>query len=223
MTTTTETAGRCQVCNSTFSKRPMLRHLAECAYPAGKNIAAVTQVRVDVPRSPYWLDLDVKANAPLQELDDFLRAIWLDCCDHLSSFEVGPVRYVGAMPDGYFRLDRGQRGMDTRVSVALPPPGSEFKYEYDFGSTTELRLKVIAQRHAPSRREGVRLLARNDAPVWTCGGCAESATSICTECLEEDVFLCDAHAEEHECGEEAMAPVVNSPRMGVCGYTGGAD
>ena len=25
----------------------------------------------------------------------------------------------------------------------------------------------------------------------------------------------------HDCGEEAILPVVNSPRMGVCGYTGG--
>jgi len=39
---------------------------------------------------------------------------------------------------------------------------------------------------------------------------------------ESDAFFCDAHADEHRCdGEEAILPIVNSPRMGVCGYTGG--
>jgi hypothetical protein len=41
---------------------------------------------------------------------------------------------------------------------------------------------------------------------------------------QENPFYCGAHAEseEHECGEEALLPVVNSPRMGMCGYTGAA-
>ena len=36
----------------------------------------------------------------------------------------------------------------------------------------------------------------------------------------EDPFLCEVHTEKHDCGEEALLPVVNSPRMGMCGYTG---
>jgi hypothetical protein len=81
----------------------------------------------------------------------------------------------------------------------------------------------MAHRHAPSRRDVVRLLARNDAPVWTCTECDNAAVSLCSYCIDEDdTFLCEAHAEDHECGEEAMLPVVNSPRMGVCGYSGGA-
>jgi hypothetical protein len=96
-------------------------------------------------------------------------------------------------------------------------------YAYDYGSTTVLRLKVVAQHHAPSRRDAVRLLARNDAPVWSCTECDDPATSLCAYCrYEGPAFLCEAHVDDHECGDEAMLPVVNSPRMGVCGYTGGA-
>jgi hypothetical protein len=219
---TTESMGSCSICGAALSKRQMVRHLEACAFPGGKNLAAVTQIRVDVPGTPFWLDLDVKTNATLHHLDDFLRAIWLECCDHLSAFEVDKVRYMVAREDGFFRPPPSQRSMNTRVSASLPPAGSVFSYEYDFGSTTQLRLKIIAHREAPSRRENVRLLARNDAPIWQCIECDETASAVCADCfLAGDAFLCDNHIDDHECGDEAILPVVNSPRMGVCGYTGG--
>jgi Plasmid pRiA4b ORF-3-like protein len=217
-----ETAGKCQVCDATFSKRQMVRHLAKCAYPGVRAVAVVAQLRVDVPGSPFWLDLDIKSHAVLRELDEFLRGVWLECCDHLSSFNVGRTRYVATMGDAFVRPELGECSMNTRVSAALPPAGSEFAYEYDFGSTTRLRLKVVSERLAPTRHEAIRVLARNDAPVWNCEDCAEAATFLCASCFyRRDAFLCEAHVEEHQCGEEAMLPVVNSPRMGVCGYTGG--
>jgi len=223
MTSRTESTGKCQLCDASVSKRQMVRHLADCAYPDAKDVAAVAQIRVDVPRSPFWLDLDIKMNATMRQLDDFLRDIWLECCGHLSSFNVGATRYVVAMSDGFFGPEPDERSMNTRISAALPPVGSTFAYEYDYGSTTVLRLKVMAPRHAPSRRNVFRLLARNDAPVWSCTECDNTATSLCSYCVYEGgAFVCEAHTDDHECGDEAMLPVVNSPRMGVCGYTGGA-
>jgi hypothetical protein len=217
----TQSAGKCSLCGASFSKRQMLRHLSQCAYPNGKNVAAVTQIRVDAPRTPFWIDVDIKSNATLRELDDVLRHIWLECCAHLSAFEVGRTRYVVVMNDGFFGPDPDERSMNARVSASLPPVGNTFSHEYDFGSTTRLRLEVVAHRAAPSRRESVRLLARNDDPIWQCRECQEKATAICGYCVYEgNAFLCKAHIEGHECGEEAILPVVNSPRMGVCGYTG---
>jgi hypothetical protein len=37
----------------------------------------------------YWMHLEMPASATLQDLDNFLRAVWLECCDHLSSFKIG--------------------------------------------------------------------------------------------------------------------------------------
>lgn len=80
---------------------------------------------------------------------------------------------------------------------------------------------MVAQHDARRRRDAVRLLARNDAPVWPCTECDEPAVSLCSYCTYEgDAFFCEAHVEDHKCGDEAMLPVVNSPRMGVCAYTG---
>jgi hypothetical protein len=200
----------------------MIRHLSQCASPDTKSVAAALHIRVDVPRSPYWLDLDVKTNATMRQLDEFLRAIWLECCGHLSDFTVGQTRYVVMLSDDFFGPEPDERSMNARISAALPPVGGTFAYEYDYGSTTNLRLKVVAQLYAPSRRNAVRLLARNDAPVWKCTECDERATSLCAYCsYQGDAFFCETHVDDHDCGEEAMLPVVNSPRMGVCGYTGG--
>src|SRR6266699_6043638 len=50
-------------------------------------------------------------------------------------------------------------------------------------------------------------------------GC--SPTHICTQCIYKDKgYLCDTCARSHKCGEEMLLPLVNSPRAGVCGYTG---
>lgn len=36
-----------------------------------------------------WLHLEMKGSATLADLDHYLRAIWLECCGHLSQFSVG--------------------------------------------------------------------------------------------------------------------------------------
>ena len=41
----------------------------------------------------YWLAVEMKDTASLKDLDQFLRDIWLECCGHLSDFEIEGVRY----------------------------------------------------------------------------------------------------------------------------------
>ncbi|GIW34665.1 hypothetical protein [Meiothermus sp.] len=80
------------------------------------------------------------------------------------------------------------------------------------------------------QNKNLRLLARNEPPVWPCSVCGQPATQIDTECAYEleSPFFCEAHAQEHiqqkHDGDDYMLlPVVNSPRMGVCGYEGPDD
>jgi len=163
----------------------------------------------------YWLHLDVRASAKLADLDDFLREIWLECCGHMSAFEIEGRRYSVA-PMGEY----GERGMRQELGKALRP-GMEFFHEYDFGSTTHLTLKVASERDGELRPEPIQLLARNAPPEIPCGTCGKPATQVCTECgYEPEGWLCDGCARDHECDEDMFLPVVNSPRVGVCGYTG---
>ncbi len=101
-------------------------------------------------------------------------------------------------------------------------PGLKFIYKYDFGSTTELNMKCISERSGELKE--IRILAKNDPPEYLCDKCGKLAKHICVNCLWKDEgLLCDSCLEKHDCGEERILPVVNSPRMGVCAYTGGTE
>jgi hypothetical protein len=158
----------------------------------------------------YWLHRAVPLAAPLNKLDDFLRKIWLECCGHLSAFEMEGVRYA-------FSPTEGERSMRVPLSRVVDV-GSSFLHEYDYGSTTTLRLKVLGfWSRAANRR--VELLARNDPPRINCETCGtQPATQICTGC--DGFWLCEACSEDHDCGLDYLLPNVNSPRVGVCGYCG---
>jgi hypothetical protein len=57
--------------------------------------------------------------------------------------------------------------------------------------------------------------------VWECFMCGRPATALCSDCAGDvEAFACRVHVATHGCGSDAFLPVANSPRMGVCGYTG---
>lgn len=228
--TRTKTRGACALCGYESSKAGVTRHLKSCpgAHDSATGKATkLRQIRVaDAYSSLYWLDLEIKESATFADLDVFLREVWLECCGHLSAFELAvgdrerhryTVDYPLGDPDWQ---NPDERTMNVKVGEVLSP-GLKFTYEYDFGSTTELTLEVRAERAGQIGRAPLRLLARNDAPSWPCRACGEAATQVDTEAMydEESPFYCDRHAEAQ--GDEGMfLPVVNSPRMGVCAYTG---
>jgi hypothetical protein len=225
--------GTCELCGETLTRARAQKHLAACApahdLPNGASQRLV-QVRAMAPGLPaYWLDLEVKEDAKLEALDRFLRQLWLECCGHLSVFRIGAVNYFSRGYDlgltrafGSFGGQAAERSMGAKIGDVLPLSGEPIEYEYDFGSTTILKLSVMTERMGRPGRSAVRLLARNTPPVWPCGICGQPATWVCTYCLQEegDAFACTTHRGQHGCGEqEGFLPVVNSPRMGVCGYT----
>ncbi len=166
----------------------------------------------------YWMHLEVVAGTTLAMLDHFLRETWLECCGHLSAFEIGGVRYT--VDADLHEWDTGGKSMQVRLDQVLHP-GQTCSYEYDFGSTTELMVKVISEDEVAMKGKAIQILARNSLLMTSCDVCGEPATSLCPQCIYEDKgCLCDACAKDHPCGEEMLLPLVNSPRAGVCGYTG---
>ncbi|HEY1348548.1 MAG TPA: hypothetical protein VGF67_02840 [Ktedonobacteraceae bacterium] len=110
--------------------------------------------------------------------------------------------------------------MQTRLDHVFHP-GLSCSYEYDFGTTTELRLRVLAEEALEATGESIQLLARNTPPAILCSTCGKQATSVCVQCVyEEGSWLCADCAREHSCGSDTLLPVVNSPRVGMCGYAG---
>ncbi|MBM4135380.1 MAG: plasmid pRiA4b ORF-3 family protein [Nitrospira sp.] len=218
--------GKCSFCNATFSKAAMTKHLKSCkqrkAAPETslekrklqktKSLHFVVEGR-DLPE--YWMHLSVPANVTLEALDGFLRDIWLECCGHLSAFTIEGTRYSISPMREY-----GERSMKVALGDVLGY-GMKFYHEYDFGTTTELTLRVVSELEGEVKSKSIQLLARNDPPLIACESCGKIATQVCAECIWSGKgWLCDKCSHKHECGEDMLLPVVNSPRVGMCGYTG---
>lgn len=95
--TRTTARGTCALCGYGSSKAGLTRHLKSCpgAHDGSRGRPAKFHLRAEDAESPlYWLDLEVKKSATLADLDAFLREVWLECCGHLSMFEIGGVRYT---------------------------------------------------------------------------------------------------------------------------------
>jgi hypothetical protein len=168
----------------------------------------------DAGGGDFWLDLELNGSATLADVDDYLRAIWLECCGHLSQFSIG-----------------GWRGDEipktTRIGQIFKPE-VQLTHIYDFGTSSETLIRFIGVRQGkPTTAHPIALMARNSPPDSQCMNCEQPATWLCTECIyEEDQsgMLCEEHVKGHphdSYGEPV--PVVNSPRLGLCGYEGPSD
>ena len=209
-----ESEGICTICKSSFSKRGMTRHLQSCIeenlvkekYSGAKtSLWRFFHLLVEGRYLPqYWLHLKVSNQARFSDLDSFLRDIWLECCGHLSAFRIG----------------REDIKMSAKFEYTLQP-GMILTHEYDFGTTTELSIRVVSKFESPPAKEYIQILARNDPPEIKCSFCDQPATLICTECkYSNGGWLCEDCTKTHECDKDLFLPVVNSPRTGECGYTG---
>lgn len=335
--------GVCNFCHEEFDKAKMTRHLQSCK-ERKVQIAAETQTKGRKPVAQrlfhliiegaylpmYWMHLEIAVSETLYGLDDFLRVVWVECCDHLSAFQIGKMSYLSQTDEDMFDMFGGEtveeedddedeenneleeefgdladmpmdklfeelnqmlttefqtdpaslspeefnkrffqllerklqeetgelgtlspemreqlemiiplmrsmllnpslaealepreRDMDVTLSEVLKI-GDKFRYEYDFGSTTELRLRVAGEREGYRRKkdEAITVLARNIAPIIPCRQCGQPATKI--EPGYDSAWvggLCDRCARKVK-DVDWFLPVVNSPRAGVCAYTG---
>ncbi len=184
------------------------------------NDTNVYSILVEGTEKPeYWLCIDAHPSVTLKKLDKFLKRLWLECCGHMSAFEIDGTRYY---PDSESRAELGGQNMDFSLAQLISK-GKKFAYEYDFGSTTYLSLRILSERKGSTGNGKIMLLARNNPPPLKCEFCGWMATQICGVCDGESGITCDRCMKRHECGEEMFLPLVNSPRTGVCGYCGGPE
>lgn len=217
-----QTKGDCAFCGKTMSKGGMSKHLASCksrqaavAKAEERKVKSenLYHLRVqDAYQGDYWLNLEMRGTKSLGNLDEYLRAIWLECCGHMSQFSVG--RFADSLGK-----TRKIDDVFSRVEV--------LDHVYDFGTSSETVVKLVEAREGtPLSSKPIFLMARNHPIEFKCVECDKPATYLCLECMYEgeEGTLCDKHAESHPHDNygEPM-PIVNSPRMGMCGYDGPAE
>lgn len=225
-----QSKGHCRYCQKEYTKAGMIKHIAACkerakATATGKNASKKQSGYFTISitgkyNKDYWLIIECKENTTLQDVDQFLRDIWLECCGHLSAFDIWGESY-DRFPDGSGYWGTPAKSMKYQLKSVLEK-GMQIGYEYDFGSTTDLILTVSDYRIQPWKNDKITLLARNNPIEFICSECGKkAAVSVCTQCIYEGVgFLCEDCEDTHECGTEMLLPVCNSPRCGVCGYEG---
>lgn len=338
--------GVCGFCQGEFAKNKITQHLKSCkarfAYKTehGGQEQRLLHLLVEGKYRPeYWMHLETPAVTTLSDLDEFLRATWLECCGHLSEFTIEGVSYASFSDEGWMlsfseqdlledeeeeeedeelpameevveeiskrlstefhtdlkevpveqieerlvqlftenmplgrspailqplrpvlgsialSLQQGtltqdlqevmqeeeeeeeEEGMDAELGEVVNV-GEKFSYTYDFGSSSTLSLRVIAEREGilPVERDEVdegdedsedddieiMVMARNEPPALTCHICGQPATQVPSGSEYDSLAagaLCQTHASASEYPDELL-PLVNSPRTGICGYTG---
>ena len=229
------TRGYCKYCGKEYTRTGMVKHLQACKKKMNLcEKAAGTEKYFELMlygtyNKDYWLIIQIKENATLDDLDQFIRDIWVECCGHLSAFEIDGVSYEKE-PDDDFGWGDPAETMEHKLKEIFEPD-MLFGYEYDFGSTTELAIKVLEYHNAPKQSEKVVILSRNNPLEIQCSICSEHRASWinAADIYGEELFWCEECADRLEEGEFKedidsedvwLLPVTNSPRMGVCGYEG---
>ena len=166
------TSAKCRLCDCMLGKRQMTNHLKACweqhtMTVPGKATPRWFHLVVEARYAPdYWMHLQAPADCTFGDLDSLLRAIWLECCGHLSAFEFPVKRKLTrrATPNDIAALFQqlvreaqpsfsdeddasGDELLDKPLGSKLKP-GVVFSHQYDFGSTTELALRVAGEHTA---------------------------------------------------------------------------
>jgi hypothetical protein len=323
--------GLCYSCNSEVDKSKMTQHLKYCKQRAAALAAEVSakdagtsekikffHIVAEGRYNPqYWMHIELPATDDLEDLDFFFRDTWVECCGHLSAFQIGDISYSDDPEDFYFgeegegdeeitgeeEDEEDEEGANALNLENLPPQlveamtpefllklkeftntddlvvflreelksfpkdllfrapgggeddrrlalkqmliaemiemledrslgvslekalkvGQKFRYEYDFGSTTELSLRVAGEREGVlvDEEDDIHVLARNIPPEYKCVRCGKPATKVAAG---YDYWGVVEHAYCNNCSkkakEDGWLPIVNSPRVGVCAYTG---
>jgi hypothetical protein len=159
-------------------------HINECIdnlIIKNKNINYL--LKINDENNFYWLYIMVGADLKLCELDKFLKKTWLECCGHLSKFIIN---------DDEYENDNMNHKIKNIVNDDLV-----FKYEYDFGSTTELKIRVIKKFNSMGGK--IKIISRNSIPKYKCNICNKyNSTKICFECQDTFCEKC-VYNKRHKC------------------------
>ncbi|MDX2231946.1 MAG: hypothetical protein NW220_20090 [Leptolyngbyaceae cyanobacterium bins.349] len=224
MATRKQSRGTCAYCGKEMGKGGISKHLQTCPgrqaaiakAEQGKGTPELLyHLRIQDSYNPgFWLDLEMRGSKSLKDLDFYLRGIWLECCGHLSEFSAGGFMHTV--------------GKTRKIKEVFPDGEGQLLHVYDFGTSSETIVKCVGVRQGkPTTSKAIALMARNTMPLQGCIECGQPATHLCLECVYEadaEGTLCDAHTEKHPHHNYGdPLPLMNSPRTGMCGYTGPAD
>lgn len=156
--------GRCYYCNKELTERTIKRHMKNCSEMKqaiedkmrdAKTVRDQFIISIKDKYKPgvYCLYVSLDANLQLQHLDKLIRDIWVECCEHLSTFYIDK--------EMYHDNSDGQYEMNFYLKDLLEV-GKKFEYQYDFTSATHLVLEVVDMIKVSSEFSQMEIIARNN-------------------------------------------------------------
>ena len=166
MTQGIRTITNCRLCGRNYSTRGIGSHLQSCltGNTQGNDQDNGDTTHLTVQAGPYRLELALQPDCTFGDLNGFLKKIWLECCGHLSLFDIN---------------GRDFRKMKVPIGQ-VSRPGMSFRHIYDMGSTSILDITenpkqpglFAALRDARTMPGStrIRIMARNLIPeLCDCG------------------------------------------------------
>ena len=159
--------GRCHVCGGALRADEVRSHATTCFMDAVRSRYTVRDVDERYARSQplmiwvrseelrHWMMLTVQPTTSLRQLDQFLRNQWLECCGHMSHFEIGNVQYSACVPGPgdppMFDTDLAEPHEQHMVHTVEETItiGDPFRHEFDYGDTTYVDLECVATLPVP--------------------------------------------------------------------------
>ena len=213
----------CSLCNKTLKLNGCLRHTKSCikTLEKGDTPNYLISFSGDHHGNRYWIFLLVPADFSLEDVDSYLRDRWLECCNHLSCFNIDDIDY---MSNTDF-VDDETKDMNDTLSDTMTIK-SAFEYEYDFGSSTTLI--GFAHQKIDLKNDEIKLVCANIKPFIKCDVCEKDSTVVCRNCkktycdscIKNKKHKCPKKYDEDDFNGNFILPVLNSPRFGVCDYNG---
>lgn len=220
---------QCQICNKKFGCRQIFDHRQQCLSDLhqDKNGYLISMFSHGITGETYELHIIVNKKCKLQHLDNYLREIWCECCNHLSIFELYVDSDVITTSDNKkkkiklvpFSMELPKKDMIAKYGI-----GSKIIYTYDMGSTTTIYIQIGGELNGKKKNNDVEIVYRNNKPLIKCDKCSKKARffkidiPLCKLCGKKSNKDNDSKSCDSDDDDDDLLKIVNSPRTGVCGY-----
>ena len=220
--------GQCHFCvkpvAATAMPQHLERHLSEIAqYPDPHSDMSKRYIHVAITHELnhfFWMNLLIQAQAPVHELDTFIRETWVECCRHDSRMDFRGRIVHSPRPERPDQPDRPRhhwRVPNYQPIMEVMPPGVSGQYLYDSHHPTVLKIEA-KEMYRLEAEMTVILMARNPNPP--CSRCSQPSTSwqsvnsqqqnslprfpYCRKCVREPIQATDEPAENFNNTPRAM-------------------
>ncbi len=197
----------CTFCNTKFGIKAFKNHLEDCISET-QNTKSGYLIEFSsssyITKKYYSMFAIFGLNCTFKHIDKFLKNKWCECCNHMS------ILNVCCLTNDKFNCD----SIKFNILISKYENADHFNYEYDMGTTTKITFKIIKKLDGIETNNNVELVYQNEVHKLKCK-CKKEALFI-----YEDALVCKECSLLIDEDEEIFTPIVNSPRIGLCGYVG---